>query len=101
MQPTITSDRERHMKRRVRASMGLVFGMLATIALASFSVGIATSRAYDHYARRVDCQRWRENVDRWAQVVDDASGELRPVETTVLVLAHGGMTAVRDQVCGF
>lgn len=101
MQPTITSDRERPMKRRIWASTGLLIGMLATIALASSSIGIATSRAYDHYARRVDCQRWRENVDRWAQVVDDASGELRSVETTVLALAHGGLTAVRDQVCGF
>src|SRR5215469_5122810 len=36
---------------------------LAAIVLA-FSLGVATSRAHDRYARQVDCQRWRANVER-------------------------------------
>ena len=75
--------------------------MLATIALASFTLGVAASRAHDHFARHVDCQRWSENVERWASVVNDGTGDLRPVETMALRLAHGAMIAVRDQACGY
>jgi hypothetical protein len=72
---------------------------LATIAVA-FSLGIAASSVHERYTRLVDCQRWHENVTRWAQVAADVTGELMHGETAALTLAHGGMIAVRDQVCG-
>jgi hypothetical protein len=73
---------------------------LAAFILASFSVGVAASHIYGQYARHVDCQRWRENVNRWVQAVNDGTGELTQAETVALMLAHGGMIAVRDQICG-
>jgi hypothetical protein len=74
-------------------------GTLAAIAVA-FSLGIAASRVHDRYTRIADCQRWHENVTRWAQVTADVTGELTHGETVALTLAHGGMIAVRDQLCG-
>ena len=84
---------------RLPTLMSVRLGTLATIAV-TFSLGIVASRAYDHYARIGDCQRWHANVNRWVQVVADATGELSDAETTALALAHGGMIAVRDQLCG-
>jgi len=75
-------------------------GTLASIALA-FSPGVAASQTHGHYARQFDCQRWRSNVGRWTQVVANATAELRPAETTALMLAHGAMIAVRAQACGY
>lgn len=72
---------------------------LAIIAVA-FLLGVAGSRAYDHYTRVTDCNRRQENVTRWVSLVADASGKFTPVETTALTLARGGMIAVRNYACG-
>ena len=87
--------------RRRSPPAGFRVRTLVAIALTSFVLGVTATRAHDHYVRLGECQRWRENVHRWVQVVADGSGELRPADTTVLVLAHGAMLAMRDQVCGY
>jgi hypothetical protein len=86
---------------RRRPPAGLGVKAVAAVALMSFSVGVAAAHVHEHYVRFSECQRWRENVHRWVQVVADGSGELRPADTMVLALAHGAMLAVRDQVCGY
>jgi len=86
---------------RRRWLTGLRVRAVAAIALTSFLLGVTAARAHDHYVRLGECRRWQQNVNRWAQVVADAPGELRPVETMALTLAHGAMTAVRNQMCGY
>lgn len=73
--------------------------LAATIAVAAFSLGVASMHTYGHYTRLAECQRWQGNVNRWTQVVADATGDLKPAETVALTLAHGAMIAVRDQAC--
>lgn len=97
----VLSDIGLSMHGRLRAPISVQFGTLATVALASFLLGVAALHTYGRYARYVDCQRWQESVNGWAQVVDAASGELTSGETAALTLAHGGLIAVRDQVCGY
>jgi hypothetical protein len=84
----------RHLRPRVNSRIETV----ATLALA-FLLGVAASHAHGHYVRQADCQRWRDNVTRWTQVVADATGELNGAETTALTLAHGALIAVRDHEC--
>ena len=84
-----------------RASAGPLIGTLIAIALAAFSLGVAASRVQSHYARQADCLRWQANVNRWADVVSNAPGQLTTVETTAMLLARGGMIATRDQACGY
>jgi hypothetical protein len=78
------------MERRLLAVASLRIGTVATI-VGAFLFGFAASRVYDRYARIADCQRWHENVVRWAQIVADATGELTQRETAALQLAHGAM----------
>ena len=87
------------MERRLLTPASLRIGTVATIVCA-FLFGFAASRVYDQYTRIADCQRWHENVVRWAQTVADATGELTQPETAALQLAHGAMIATRDQLCG-
>jgi len=72
-----------------------------TIALALFSLGFAAAHVHRHYSQQAECQRWQANVNRWADVVSNAPGESTPIVTTLLLLARGGMIAVRDQACGY
>ena len=95
----MASDGDRVGLPRMRASTGRRIVTLATIALA-FSVGFATAHVYSQHAHHADCRRWHENVERWTQVVGDATGELTGAETTALMLARGAMIAVRSQACG-
>ena len=83
--------------RVLRTLTALQVGALATIVFASFSLGIVTSRAYDHYARQAACQRWQANVDRWSSMVNDPLDAFYQTESRELV----GMIAVRNQVCGY
>lgn len=77
--PGIAAKGDRIEPRRLRGRRWVArTTMCATIALA-FSVGVAASHAYDHYTRRADCQRWQANVNRWADVVSNASGTGTPV----------------------
>lgn len=74
-------DTDLSMHGRFRAPIGVQLGTLASVALASFLLGVAAAHAYGQYARHVDCQRRQESVKGWLQVVDDASGELTREKT--------------------
>lgn len=86
-------------RRRWRPT-GLQAATFMAMASASFWLGVAVAHVHEHYVRFGECERWRGNVTRWVQVVADSTGELQPVETTALTLAHGAMIAARDQACG-
>jgi len=66
----------------------------------AFTLGITTSRVYDHYLLARRCELWRENVNRWVRVIGDLPADLTDAETAALTLAHGTFIAIRDHVCG-
>ena len=74
-------------------------GTLAILSVA-FLLEVTGSRAYDQYTRAADCKRWHENVTRWVSVVSELPEGLTETETAALTMAHGGMIAVRNHVCG-
>ena len=101
MEPsTRPSVGKRSERRQLRMSENIRGARLGAAVLASFLCGTVTSQAYSQYTRRADCERWRENVTRWERIVTDGTGELTRGETMALIIARGGMMAVRDRVCG-
>lgn len=72
---------------------------LCSSLILAFTLGITTSRVYDHYALARQCQLWRENVNHWVRVLGDLPADLTDAETAALTLAHGTFIAIREHVC--
>jgi hypothetical protein len=85
----------------LRAPTVLQLRALVMIVFVSFWLGIIASHVCSQHSRQAECQRWRDQVNRWPSVVHDDLDPLNQTESLALALARGGMIAVRNQVCGY